>query len=71
MLIIIPAIMLIAFLIWAFSHPNNDSRYEQSHNYIDFDPGKDSGKVGDSEYPNAGLDSVMKQELIDDLNSET
>jgi hypothetical protein len=34
---------------------------------MDFDPGVDSNKVGDSKYSNADIDSVMKQEFINDL----
>ena len=34
---------------------------------MDFDPGVDSDKVGDPKYPNAGIDSVMKHEFLDDL----
>ena len=34
---------------------------------MDFDPGVDSDKVGDPKYPNAGIDSAMKHEFLDDL----
>jgi len=34
---------------------------------MDFDPGADSNKVGDPKYPNAGMDSVMKHEFMNDL----
>lgn len=37
---------------------------------MDFDPGVDSDKVGDSKYPNAGVDSVMKHEFLDDLMTD-
>lgn len=70
MLIIIPAILLIVFLLWAlFRKPEseNDSRYSKTHNFMDFDAGVDSDKVGDPKYPTAGVDSVMKHEFMEDL----
>lgn len=70
MLIIIPAILLIVFLLWAlFRMPEsgNDSRYSETHNFMDFDAGVDSDKVGSKDFPTAGVDSVMKHEFIEDL----
>ncbi len=43
------------------------SRYSRTRSFMDFDPGTDSDKVGDPKYPNAGMDSVMKHEFIEDL----
>ena len=37
---------------------------------MDFDPSVDEDKVGDSEYPNAGIDSVMMHEFMNDLLDE-
>lgn len=70
MLIILPAVILIAFLLWSlFKTPKGDhkSMYSKSQNFMDFDPGTDSDKIGNSQYPNACIDSVMKQEFLDDL----
>lgn len=70
MLIIIPAIVFIAFLIWALFRPTKsgkDTRYSQTGNWMDFNPGEDEDKVGDPKYPNAGMDSVMKHEFLNDL----
>ena len=74
MLIIIPAILLLGFLLWAlFRTPekHDDSRYAKTRNFMDFDPGVDERKVGDSEYPNAGIDSVMKHEFMEDISNDT
>ena len=74
MLIIIPAILLLGFLLWAlFRTPekHDDSRYDKTRNFMDFDPGVDEGKVGDPEYPNAGIDSVMKHEFMEDISNDT
>ena len=46
---------------------HDDSRYAITRSYMDFDPGTDSDKVGDPKYPNAGMDSVMKHDFIEDL----
>ena len=70
-LIIIPIILFLGFILWAlFRAPekNNDSRYAKSHNYMDFDQGIDSGKVGDPRYPKAGIDSVMKEDFLDNFD---
>ena len=75
MLIIILAILLIGFVIWAItrgSKANNGSsqgrsRYAETRSFMDFDPGRDAGKVGDPRYPNAGSDSVMKHEFLEDV----
>ena len=70
MLFIIPAILILGFLLWAlFRTPerHEDSRYSKTRNYMDFDPGKDSDKIGDPKYPTAGVDSEMKQQFLDDL----
>lgn len=73
MLIIIPVIILIAFLLWALFRPTKsgkDTRYSETRNWMDFDPGKDESKVGDPKYPTAGIDSVMKHEFLNDLSDE-
>lgn len=67
MLIIVPAILIIGLFIWLFTRTDSDSHYEKTQNFIDFNPGKDSNKVGDPKYPNAGPDSVMKHEFLDSL----
>ena len=74
MLIIIPAILLLGFLLWAlFRTPekHDDSRYAKTRNFMDFDPGVDEDKVGDPEYPNAGIDSVVKHEFMEDISNDT
>ena len=74
MLIVIPAILLLGFLLWAlFRTPekHDDSRYAKTRNFMDFDLGVDEDKVGDPEYPNAGVDSVMKHEFMEDISNDT
>lgn len=46
------------------------SRYSKTRNFMDFDPGVDSNKVGNPQFPNAGIDSVMKHEYMNDLLDE-
>ena len=46
---------------------SKETRYSKTGNFMDFDPGVDSDKVGDPKYPNAGIDSVMKHEFLDDV----
>ena len=46
---------------------SKETRYSKTGNFMDFDPGVDSDKVGDPKYPNAGTDSVMKHEFMNDL----
>lgn len=46
---------------------DNKTRYSQSRNFIDFDAGTDSDKVGNPNFPNAGIDNVMKHEFMDNL----
>ena len=46
---------------------HDDSRYARTQSFMDFDPGTDSDKVGNPKYPNAGMDSVMKHEFMNDL----
>jgi len=47
---------------------HDDSRYAKTESFMDFDPGVDSSKVGDPKYPNAGMDSVLKHEFMNDLS---
>ena|GEM_PF-6575424 len=49
------------------SSESSKTRYSKTGNFMDFDPGVDSDKVGDPKYPNAGIDSVMKHEFLDDV----
>ena len=70
MLIIVPAVLLIVFFAWMLFKPTkggHDSQYSHNHNWVDFDAGVDSDKIGDKEYPTAGVDAVMKHEFLDDL----
>lgn len=74
MLLVILVLVLIVVLVIVFSGgskrpgSNKDSRYSKTGNWMDFDPGVDSNKVGDPKYPNAGPDSVMKHEFMEDLS---
>ncbi len=69
MLVVILVVALAILILWAFLHKSSGSgsRYEKSGSFMDFDAGVDSDKVGDPKYPNAGVDSVMKHEYLDDL----
>lgn len=73
-LIAVLVILGIIFIYFLFrtgktSNPKNESRYSKSGNWMDFDPGVDGNKVGNSKYPNAGIDSVMKHEFMKDLDN--
>jgi hypothetical protein len=73
MLIIIPAVLLIVFILWAlfrFTRGGHDSQYSKTRNWVDFDAGIDSNKVGSREYPTAGVDSVLKHEFLDSLDEK-
>lgn len=73
MLIIVPAVLLIVFFAWMLFRPTkggHDSQYSRTHNWVDFDAGVDSDKIGDKEYPTAGVDAVMKHEFLDDLTRD-
>lgn len=48
----------------------SESRYSKTRNWADFDPGTDTKKVGNPEYPNASMDSVMKNEFLEDILSK-
>ena len=72
MIWIVLLVILGIFLYFLFrkdtgTSSNNESRYSKTGNWTDFDPGVDSDKVGDPKYPNAGIDSVMKHEFLDDV----
>ena len=72
-LIVIAAIPILVVIFLVLLHvskgsgSSGGSTYSQTRNWMDFDPGKDSDKVGDRKYPTAGIDSVMKQEFMNDL----
>ncbi len=68
LIIIVVLLVLVVFLIGHGAKGNShESRYEKTGSFMDFDQGVDSDKVGDPKYPNAGVDSVMKHEFLDDL----
>ena len=75
MLIIVPAVALVALFLWLLLRPEKGqnygsrqrSRYEETGSFMDFDPGVDADKVGDPRYPSAGVHSVMKEEFMEDL----
>lgn len=74
MLIIIPAVLLIVFFAWMLFRPTkggHDSQYSHTHNWIDYDAGVDSDKVGSKEYQKAGVDAVIKYEFLDELDNDT
>ena len=74
--VIVIAVIIVAVIHFskensARSHSGrNETRYSKTGNFMDFDPGVDSDKVGDPRYPNAGTDSVMKHEFLDDLMND-
>ena len=73
MLIIVPAVLLIAFFIWMLFKPTkggHDSQYSKTRSFMDFDAGVDSDKVGSKEYPTAGVDSVLKHEFLNELDND-
>ena len=68
--IIVIIILSLIFLIigTAKGKPTNPTtRYDKTGNWMDFDIGKDETKVGNPKHPNAGIDSVMKHEFMDDI----
>ncbi len=60
-------IILLLCVLFRTSKGGHDSRYSKTHNFMDFDPGVDSDKVGSKDFPNAGPDSVMKHEFMKKL----
>ena len=67
MFILFAVVVIGFFLFMLFRRDSSESDYSRTRNWADFDPGKDSDKVGDPSYPTAGHDSVMKQEFLDEL----
>ncbi len=53
------------------SQSDNDTRYAKTGSYINFDPGRDSNKIGDPDYPTAGFDAAMKHEFLNDLYEQS
>ena len=75
LIIMLAAIVLVAVFILIFtsaisSSKKGSSRYSQTRSWVDFDPGVDEDKVGDLKYPTAGIDSILKQEFLDDLTND-
>ena len=74
--VIVIAVIIVAVIHFskvdsARSHSGpKETRYSKTGNFMDFDPGVDSDKVGDPRYPNAGTDSVMKHGFLDDLMND-
>ncbi len=73
MLIVVLFVVVCVLVLWALLRKlkqggrSEESRYDRSGSFMDFDPGLDSDKVGDPDRPNAGMDSVLKQEYLNDL----
>lgn len=73
LLVIVIVVIIIAFIHFSKEDSTKshsvpkETRYSKTGNFMDFDAGVDSNKVGDPKYPNAGIDSVMKHEFLDDL----
>ena len=68
--IIVIIILSLIFLIIGTTKgkpTNQTTRYDKTGNWMDFDIGKDETKVGNPKHPNAGIDSVMKHEFMDDI----
>ena len=70
MFILFAVVVIGFFLFMLFRKDNSQSDYDRTRNWTDFDPGKDSDKVGNPSYPTAGHDSVMKQEFMEELMDE-
>ncbi len=70
--LLIALILIGVALFIGFRRKKNEEKtpYEKSGNWADFDPGKDADKVGDPKFPNAGPDSVMKEEFLENLLDE-
>ena len=75
--VIVLAVMIVAVIRYSKEDSTRSSscpketRYSKTGSFMDFDPGVDSDKVGDPKYPNAGVDSVMKHEFLDDLTNDS
>ena len=63
LILIVIAVIVAVLLIKAGS----GSSYSQTRHWTDFDPGVDTKKVGDPKYPHAAMDSVIKNEFLDDV----
>jgi len=66
-MLLLVLIVIIAVVVVLLIKAGSGSRYSQSQHWTDFDPGVDTSKVGDPKYPHAANDSVMKQNLLDEV----
>ncbi len=62
-LLIIIVVVVVILLIKVGSGSN----YSKTQHWTDFDPGIDTKKVGDPKYPHAAMDSVLKNEMLDEV----
>ncbi len=62
--------MIAAGLFFLFRHDFGESRYSKSGNWADFDPGKDTDKVGNPKYPHAEIDNQMKEQFLNDMTED-
>ncbi len=83
----LPAAIIIGLLVWLIkkvighdstsSHytstslSDDDTRYARTGSYMDFDPGRDSNKIGDPDYPTAGFDAAMKHEFLNNIYEQS
>ena len=49
---------------------DTDTTYAKTRSFMDFNPGEDLDKIGDCHYPTAGIDSVMKNEVLENMLDE-
>ncbi|MCR5760816.1 MAG: hypothetical protein K6F82_02270 [Sphaerochaetaceae bacterium] len=71
---IIIVIVVILLVVSFMGRPSKEERkkrdetlYSKTGSFADFDPGKDTDKVGDPAYPHAAMDNTLKEEYLDNL----
>ena len=67
--LLVLVVLIIVFIKLGNTHSEKttETRYSKTRHYLDFDLGKDTDKIGNPDYPSAGIDSVMKEEFLNDL----
>lgn len=72
-LIIVIVLLVVSFM----GRPSKEQRkrrdetiYGKTKNFADFDPGRDTDKVGDPNYPTAGMDNTLKEDFLNKLSNK-
>ena len=63
-------LVIVVVVVFLLIKAGSGSKYSDTQNWTDFDPGIDTKKVGDPKYPHAAMDSVLKNKMLDDLEKK-